>query len=230
MPWGDKFFPSNAFFLQNLRSSLFGLSLNVYKTRIFSVTYTGTFYAFYYIHWQEFPNIKEGCVMLALFEKRFRKITKNMSKLTLNIFFCLFVFSAALSPYAQGGQNEWTTVRIISPQTTLRYHWVRADGGLETVTLIEAIQNKQVIKYFAISGQPVFNETITRVAFPDCWNGGCSKIIRILDLSTLSELAPVQFDKESFLAVSWENERRLKVERAPVSFDGKIELKVFEVN
>ena len=157
-------------------------------------------------------------------------MAKLLNQFTLSIFFCLFVLSATSPVYAQEGQNEWTTARIISPQMTLRYHWVGVEGGLERVTLIEAIQKNHVVKSVVISGQPVFNEGVTRVAFPDCWNGGCSKTIRILDLSTLSELAPVQFEKESFLAVTWENERRLKVERMPAKFDGKTELKVFEVD
>jgi hypothetical protein len=157
-------------------------------------------------------------------------MTSTLRKLILNILSGIFVLIGTLSANAQGSQNEWTTERVISSQMKLRYHWLGVNGGFETVTLIEAVQNHRVIKSVAISGQPVFNETITRVAFPDCWDGGCSKKIRILDLSTLSELSPIQFEKESFVAVSWEGEKRLKVEMGRMNFDDKTEIKIYDFN
>lgn len=152
---------------------------------------------------------------------------------TANIFLIVFLV-LLLFPLsvvnAQGNRNEWTTERTVSPVMTLRYHWTARNEGFESVTLIEAIRNHQIVKTLPMTGQPVFNSEITRAAFPDCWNGGCSSKIRILDLSTLSELSPIQFEKESFLAVSWENEKSLKVDRAPLNREGKTEAKSFKVN
>jgi len=152
---------------------------------------------------------------------------KILSLLTLNIVSCSFILSTTLSVQAQDGQKTWTTERAISRNAKLRYHWLGVDGGFETVTLIEAISKNQVIKSVVISGQPVFNPTGTRVAFTECWDGGCDRKIRILDLLTLSELQPIQIERESFLAVTWENEKMLKVELERSNSDGKAEARVY---
>jgi hypothetical protein len=100
--------------------------------------------------------------------------------------------SAAVADEAR----PWTTSMGVVSNTMLRLHWIRPYEGFDTVTRIDAIRGSKVVRTFRISGQPAFNRTKTLVAFPDCWDGGCSTEIQVLDLVALKELAPIRFERE----------------------------------
>jgi hypothetical protein len=125
----------------------------------------------------------------------------------------------------EAGPGPWTTRVLITLNTELRLHWKYVNEGFDTVTRVEAIRDNKRVKAFDISGQPVFNQRRTFVAFPNCWHGGCEKQIKILDLTGLTELRAVGLERESFgfLTVAWETERRLKVEFIRTDQNGQAE-------
>jgi len=91
----------------------------------------------------------------------------------LKIYLCIILLVTAATVFAKDNERRWITNTAISPKISLRMHWVGVYEGFDTVTLVEVVQDKQVVRSFQISGQPVFNKGTTYIAFPDCWDGGC---------------------------------------------------------
>ena len=144
------------------------------------------------------------------------------------IFAIILVLWISLPAGAVERRSEWTTEKALSTDLTLRYHWAGGEG-FERITRVDAIWRREIIKSLFISGQPVFNPEMTRIAFPDCRDTGCSRIIRIVDLSTLSELSPILFDQDTYLFVRWEPGQKLVVNRMLPSRDGKSEIRIFDI-
>jgi len=139
---------------------------------------------------------------------------------------------AVCASVAEVGSDEpkpWTTTMTVASNTTLRLHWVHQYEGFDTVKRIDVIRGGKVVQSVRISGQPSFNKAKTFVAFPDCWDGGCSPMIRILNLVTLRELPPITFEREWFFKVAWEGERRLKVVLGSTNPGEKTEVQCFAV-
>ena len=117
----------------------------------------------------------------------------------------VLILLIGLSALGSDGPKPWTTHMAVASNTTLRLHWVHVYEGFDTVTRIDAIRDKKTVRTFRLSGQPTFNEAKSFVALPNCWHGGCERQIRILDLLALAELSPIQFSREYFFEVAWEN-------------------------
>jgi|SRR6267378_4889966 len=125
--------------------------------------------------------------------------------------------------------KPWMTSLAVASNTTLRLRWIQQYEGYETVKRIDAVRGGKVVKTFQMSGQPVFNQAKTYLALPDCWHGGCSTDIRILDLVGLTELPPIRFDREWFFKVVWDSEKELRVVLGAMNEKEKTEIRCFAV-
>ena len=141
----------------------------------------------------------------------------------------ILVVSAGVSAAGSDEPKPWTTSLRVASNTTLRLRWIHQYEGYDTVKRIDAIRGGQVVRTFQISGQPVFNQAKTYLALPDCWHGGCSTEIRILDLLALTELPPIRFDREWFFKVAWEGERGLRVVLGATNEKEKTEVRCYAI-
>lgn len=141
----------------------------------------------------------------------------------------ILVLSSCLSTAGSNAPKPWVTSLDVAGNTRLRLRWIHQYEGYETVTRIDAIRGGKVVKTFHVSGQPVINKAKTLMALPDCWHGGCESKIRVLDLVALTELLPIQFDREWFFEVAWEDERRLRVVLGATNEKEKTEVRCFTI-
>ncbi len=141
----------------------------------------------------------------------------------------VLILLIVLSAFGSAGPKPWTTHMAVASNTTLRLHWIHVYEGFDTVTRIDAIRDKRMVRTFRLLGQPTFNEAKSFVALPNCWHGGCERQIRILDLLALAESSPIQFSREYFFEVAWESDRKLRVVLGAMNLDEKTVVRYFEV-
>jgi len=124
--------------------------------------------------------------------------------------------------------RQWTTLLRVAVNTTLRLRWIHQYEG-DTVKRIDAVREGKVVRTFQVSGQPVFNQTKTYLALPDCWHGGCETEIRILDLLALAELPAIRFDRQWLFEVVWDGEKELRVVLGAMNETQKTEVRCFAI-
>lgn len=116
----------------------------------------------------------------------------------------LFLLLFLASMLATADEGKWTTVEQLPNNDSMKFYWVGAYKGFDSIYKIEVIRNNGLVKTIRIHGQPVFNTSKKYMAVKNCWYGGCRREIRLFELSNYNELEPIQMDKKSVLNLSWQ--------------------------
>ena len=115
----------------------------------------------------------------------------------------LFIF-LLFSTLAIANDRKWTTIEQLPNNDSIKYFWVGAYKGYDSIYKIEVIRNKGLVKTIRIHGQPLFNSTKKYMAIKNCWYGGCRREIRLFELNNYNELQPIQMDRKLILNLSWQ--------------------------
>ena len=116
----------------------------------------------------------------------------------------LFLLLLIISALAFANEGKWTTAEQLPNNDSIKFYWVGAYKGYDSIYKIEVIRNKGLVKTIRIHGQPVFSASKKYMAVKNCWHGGCRREIRLFELSNYNELEPIQMDKKSVLNLSWQ--------------------------
>jgi len=117
----------------------------------------------------------------------------------------LFLLLLFLSPLAAANEGKWTTIEQLPNSDSIKFFWVGAYEGHDSIYKIEIIRNKGLVKTIGVHGQPLFNTSRKYVAIKNCWHGGCRNEIRLFELTDYNELQPIQMNKKSVFNLSWQD-------------------------
>lgn len=131
----------------------------------------------------------------------------------------LFLLLLLLSPLATANEGKWTTIEQLPNNDSIKFFWVGAYEGHDSIYKIEITRNKGLVKTIRVHGQPLFNSSKKYVAIKNCWYGGCRREIRLFELINYNELQPIQMDKKSVLNLSWQGSI-LNVQIGPTNKNG----------
>jgi len=131
----------------------------------------------------------------------------------------LILLLLLLSPLATANEGKWTTTEQLPNSDSIKFSWVGAYKGHDSIYKIEIIRNKGLVKTIRVHGQPLFNSSKKYVAIKNCWYGGCRREIRIFELINYNELQPIQMDKKSVFNLGWQGSI-LNVQIEPTNKNG----------
>jgi hypothetical protein len=131
----------------------------------------------------------------------------------------LFLTLLLLTTLATANEGKWTTVKQLPNNDSMKFFWVGAYAGHDSIYKIEIIRNTGPVKTIRIHGQPLFNASKKYMAIKNCWHGGCRREIKLFELSNYDELEPIQMDKKSVLKLNWQGSI-LNIEIDPMNNNG----------
>jgi hypothetical protein len=105
---------------------------------------------------------------------------------------------------ALANEGKWTTIEQLPNSDSIKFFWVGAYEGHDSIYKIEIIRNKGLVKTIRVHGQPIFNASKKYMAIKNCWYDGCRREIRLFELNNYNELQPIQMDKKSVLDLNWQ--------------------------
>jgi hypothetical protein len=117
----------------------------------------------------------------------------------------LFLLLLLVSALATANEGKWTTIEPLPNNDSIKFFWVGAYAGYDSIYKIEVIRNNGLVKTIRIHGQPVFNASKKYIAVKNCWFGGCRREIRLFELSNYNELQPIQMDRKAVLKLNWQD-------------------------
>jgi hypothetical protein len=116
----------------------------------------------------------------------------------------LFLLLLLFSTLTTANEGKWTTVEQLPNNDSIKFYWVGAYKGFDSIYKIEVIRNKGLVKTIRIHGQPVFSASKKYMAVKNCWYGGCRREIKLFELSNYNELQPIQMDRKVVLNLNWQ--------------------------
>ena len=131
----------------------------------------------------------------------------------------LFLTLLLVSTLAAANEGKWTTVEQLPNNDSMKFFWVGAYAGHDSIYKIEVIRNNGLVKTIRIHGQPLFNASKKYMAIKNCWFDGCRREIKLFELSNYNELEPIQMDKKYTLKLNWQGSI-LNIEIDPMNNNG----------